>query len=329
MASRKSAFQKFKKNVDQSDVLIAVGILVYAAALMIMVLFAVNAGPQIAARQTQTVQRNVTVPQYSEESKAYTTVEIDQNSMYRGPLILVNNNYQSEVDGINLVNLMEESNGTYQITDYNAQINGGAVVENVNAMFEDFYKVAGDNDVMINSGYRSKETQQEIYDNTIAAQGEEGASWVSKPGFSEHQTGYAFDLSLLTDDGIIEEFTGEEKYAWIAENCARYGFVVRYNDSKKDITGISNEPWHFRYVGQIHAAYMTQNNLCLEEYIDLLRSYTVDEPLMIKDLSLENHMVYFVEADESGKTEVPIPSDWDYEISGNNIDGYIVTCNMS
>ena len=67
MAPRKSAFHKFKKNVDQRDVLIAAGILVYAAALMIMILFAVSAGPQIAARQTQTVQKGVMVPEYSEE----------------------------------------------------------------------------------------------------------------------------------------------------------------------------------------------------------------------------------------------------------------------
>lgn len=63
---------------------------------------------------------------------------------------------------------------------------------------------------------------------------------------------------------------GNEVYEWLENNSYKYGFVKRYADDKKDITGIINEPWHFRYVGIEAAKVMYEKNLCLEEYIDLI-----------------------------------------------------------
>ena len=67
------------------------------------------------------------------------------------------------------------------------------------------------------------------------------------------------------------DYDGTGDFEWINKNCYKYGFVVRYTEEKQRLTKIQDEPWHFRYVGIPHAYYMTTNNLCLEEYIDLVR----------------------------------------------------------
>ena len=82
---------------------------------------------------------------------------------------------------------------------------------------------------------------------------------VAIPGTSEHNLGLAVDL------------LGEEAVAWLSEHCWDYGFIVRYTEEKEGITGIVDEPWHFRYVGKEHAARIYENQMPLEEYLILLR----------------------------------------------------------
>ena len=122
----------------------------------------------------------------------------------------------------------------------------------------------------ITSGYRSKEKQQDIFDNRVKEYRDAGYSLreanqltseqVAKPGYSEHESGLAVDINSA--DG-----NSWELYGWLQSNCYRYGFIVRYPDGKEDITGIQYEPWHLRYVGQEVAEYIYQNNLTLEEYV--------------------------------------------------------------
>ena len=75
---------------------------------------------------------------------------------------------------------------------------------------------------------------------------------------------------METKHYIVARIDGD--YAWLTENAWRYGFILRYPPEKADVTGIGYESWHFRYVGIPHAWYMQENNLCLEEYLDLLLS---------------------------------------------------------
>lgn len=121
----------------------------------------------------------------------------------------------------------------------------------------------------INASYRSMEKQQNIwnkrYDQYIAqgmtpeeANHEVGLS-VARPGYSEHHTGLAADVDS-TWDGLD----------WLAENCWRYGFVVRYPEGKTEITGTIYEPWHFRYVGKELAKELYDSGLCMEEYVQML-----------------------------------------------------------
>ena len=83
-------------------------------------------------------------------------------------------------------------------------------------------------------------------------------------------------------------------------------------------------PHHFRYVGLPHSLIMYENNYCLEEYLDYLKSYTIDQPLTYTtdDASYE---IYYYAANSNGETEVKIPKKDSYSISGNNTDGFIIT----
>ena len=93
---------------------------------------------------------------------------------------------------------------------------------------------------------------------------QEAQNWVALPGTSEHQLGSAVDINA---DGIHSY--GDEVYAWLNENSWRYGFIQRYPLDKTDITGISYEPWHYRYVGEQAAREIYERGICLEEYLEL------------------------------------------------------------
>lgn len=114
------------------------------------------------------------------------------------------------------------------------------------------------------SGYRSYQYQTQLYNNYVNLHGEEAANTFSaKPGFSEHQTGLTFDLKDSNGQLVEDPITSQ----WIKENCAKYGFIVRYPEGKEDITGYIYEPWHLRYVGEEVANQIMNNNTTLEQYL--------------------------------------------------------------
>lgn len=124
----------------------------------------------------------------------------------------------------------------------------------------------------INAGYRSFAYQQKLFDNRVYAYKQDGlssaqakkaaAKLVAAPGSSEHHTGLAFDVTVPG-----ESFRLTKQCKWLAEHCYAYGFIIRYTEDKKAITGFEAEPWHIRYVGQPHARIMQENGWCLEEYV--------------------------------------------------------------
>lgn len=114
------------------------------------------------------------------------------------------------------------------------------------------------------SGYRSYQYQTQLYNNYVNQHGEEEANTFSaKPGFSEHQTGLTFDLKDFNGQLVEDPITSQ----WIKENCAKYGFILRYPEGKEDITGYIYEPWHLRYVGEEVANQIMNNNTTLEQYL--------------------------------------------------------------
>lgn len=124
----------------------------------------------------------------------------------------------------------------------------------------------------ISAGYRSIAYQQQLFDNQVYAYRQDGMSGaqaraktretVADPGASEHHLGLAFDVTVPG-----EQFSNTKQHIWLAQHCWEYGFILRYPLGKEDITGISYEPWHVRYVGVEHSIPMRDQELVLEEYI--------------------------------------------------------------
>ncbi|MGN1481395.1 D-alanyl-D-alanine carboxypeptidase family protein [Porcipelethomonas sp.] len=120
-------------------------------------------------------------------------------------------------------------------------------------------------DIYISSGYRSYYDQERIYNSYVAEDGQEAAdTYSSRPGFSDHQTGLAFDLNSI-DDSF--GYTAESD--WVAANAHKYGFIIRYPKGKEDITGYQYEPWHIRYIGVEKATEVYESGLCLEEFLGI------------------------------------------------------------
>ena len=91
---------------------------------------------------------------------------------------------------------------------------------------------------------------------------------VALPGSSEHQLGLSVDLtSQSVIDGKWRFFGDTPEYKWVIENAHHYGFILRYPQNKSNITGTTNEPWHFRYVGLEVAKIIYENNWTLEDYV--------------------------------------------------------------
>lgn len=121
------------------------------------------------------------------------------------------------------------------------------------------------------AAFQDRLYQQEIDDNLKKGMTENQAveaagRAVQKSGYSEHNTGLALDFN-----GAADSFQNTNTYAWLMQNAADYGFILRYPEDKQEITGIMYEPWHFRYVGVEHAQNMKRLNMCLEEYVEYVR----------------------------------------------------------
>lgn len=125
------------------------------------------------------------------------------------------------------------------------------------------------------SGYRSYSLQKAVFDAEVRRVGMDKAlTQVAYPGTSEHQSGLAMDIS--SDEmggGLYEKFGDTEVGRWVAKNCHKYGFIIRYPKDKVHITLYDYEPWHLRYVGNDFAGYLYDNNLCMEEYFNLNAKY--------------------------------------------------------
>jgi D-alanyl-D-alanine carboxypeptidase len=119
---------------------------------------------------------------------------------------------------------------------------------------------------------------------------------------------------------------GTGKHQWFAENCHKYGFILRYPADKADKTGVEGNATVFRYVGTVHAEYMKENNLCLEEYIEVLKKYDYKNPLIYteKDTAVQ-YCMYYQKASAEDTTAIFAPKDKLFNVSGNGFDGFIVT----
>lgn len=124
--------------------------------------------------------------------------------------------------------------------------------------------------IVICSAYRSYNTQSIIYNQFLSTRGEEWTNAHSAyPGTSEHQTGLAMDItSAEMGYGLDKSFEDTKEGVWLRENCAKYGFIIRYPEGKEDITGYTYEPWHIRYIGEEYAKIIMDEGITLEEFFN-------------------------------------------------------------
>ncbi len=157
--------------------------------------------------------------------------------------------------------------------------------EAFDAMCDDAWENSGLSIVGV-SAYRSYERQYTIYTNYIFANGISHTNYYSaQPGTSEHQTGLAIDISCQSCGyDLVNSFARSAEGRWIADNCWRFGFILRYSEDNVMITGYSYEPWHIRYVGVPLAYYLYYSGLTLEEYYKcpstISREYLDKTPLV-------------------------------------------------
>lgn len=235
----------------------------------------------------------------------YTTIEI--------PTIKYNLHEIDKIDyNQTLVNSQYRIHGemTRDLIEIEGHLASKHLLESYNDL-QNAIKLKYNQNLKIRSAYRTKEEQRELYESL--------PSGLAAPvGGSEHELGLALDV-------FIEGWTGGEILKtdagrYLHSNCHEYGFIIRYPNGKSDITGISYEPWHIRYVGKPHAEIMYLESLTLEEY--LLEFLTPNFYYQIGN--------YIVSRQIEVDGMIDLPKDYlSLEISDDNCGGYLVTAQIT
>jgi len=217
-----------------------------------------------------------TIPGYT--SKPDFLSDLDDYEMYMNPegdeyLLLVNSESTLDASHVpddltDLADTRKDGRNTQQMRLYAAKA--------LEAMFIEL-RACGYTDVSVTSAYRAYSyqsylfnmyTDQEMSRNPSLTRAQAEAiteTYSARPGTSEHQTGLCCDMHNLGSADVA--FAKQKAAVWLKENAHKFGFILRYPEDKTEITGISFEPWHFRYVGRQHATAIYEAGLCLEEYI--------------------------------------------------------------
>lgn len=184
------------------------------------------------------------------------------------------------------------------------------------------------NQIVPVSGYRTEKEQQSLYTDSLRENGTEFTQkFVALPGCSEHQTGLAIDLAENTPgiDFICPHFPYAGICQTFREKSARYGFIERYPAGREQLTHIAQEPWHFRYVGYPHSELMREKELTLEEYTDYIKGFPYNSIHLQFYSAKRNFEIYYVPILPDRLVDIKIPDKTLYQISGNNVDGFVVT----
>ncbi len=260
-----------------------------------------NDGTVIAEGTTQQSSQDISYLGYSE-------LAVPASQLSSGLLTVANQQYPlaASDDSSSLVSLLDVKNECYSLYAESLMLDENAA-DALNLMMADYNSAMGLSDFVIYST-----TQQNSSDDSLYS-----------ASFEESAGGFTVDLAVQGANRILE-YDGLDEESWIIENCASYGFIVRYPDDKESVTGQSGCVWHLRYVGRVHASIMEQNNLCLEEYNDWLKSYTIDTETLAYELDGVQYEIYYT-AYMGDSTSVRVPVSGNYTIFGNNIDGFVVT----
>lgn len=236
-----------------------------------------------------------------------------KEQIHKGNLVLVNSKHPIHPEGIrsDVVYVADEEDllQGYGIMDQTLMLS-----REVTAKFQKMVEAAGKEGVryfLMSSGYRDFEKQDELYR-------QKGSDYALPAGYSEHNLGLSLDIG-----SSLAPMSEAPEGAWLEKNAWKYGFILRYPKDKVKVTGIQYEPWHFRYVGMPHSAVMYKNQMVLEEYLEMLREK--------KDVSVDQggitYDIHYYQVSKGAK--VYLPENDAYDISGDNMQGVIVTVKKS
>ncbi|EGQ25112.1 serine-type D-Ala-D-Ala carboxypeptidase [Sporosarcina newyorkensis 2681] len=146
--------------------------------------------------------------------------------------------------------------------------------EEARAAFDEMAAAAATSGINLQafSTYRSYDYQVTLYNRYVERDGREAADrYSARPGYSEHQTGLAFDIGEVNHEKhwASTSFGDTEAAKWLGANANQYGFILRYPEGKENITGYMHESWHYRYVGKEKAEQIFKRNITLEEYLGI------------------------------------------------------------
>ena len=229
-------------------------------------------------------EQQVVIPYETRVGKNY-TIDIEQYLEYIEP----ENKYEY-VFLVNPANTLASDYVPEDLTDCGHTRNDGRAVQKLRLAaakalqaFLAEGKATGEvTNVTVTSAYRSYDYQDYLFKTYFDRDWASGRfktkeecekytlSYSTKPGTSEHQSGLCLDMHNLPS--AEESFKYKPEAKWLAENCYRFGFILRYPEGKTDITKITYEPWHFRFVGRDAATEMHELGLTLDEYVPLKKS---------------------------------------------------------
>ncbi len=241
------------------------------------------------------------------------TILISPQDIYTGPLILVNRQHPCRLQEEKLPLLLVQQGSSIQLC-----------AQATLALQKLLQYIGAQQDIAAVSGWRSLVEQQQIWQQSLDDSGLEFTQqYVALPGCSEHQTGWAIDVGY--NHGVIDFIRPAFPHSGICqtfrEQAAAFGFIERYPQGKEAVTGIAYEPWHFRYVGVPHAAILVEQGFTLEEYVAFLRQYPYGEESLVWQEAGSSYEISFLEIKQSCTVHLPEHC----QISGNNVDGMIVT----
>lgn len=241
----------------------------------------------------------------------YQEIPVQASAMYAGTLVLVNKEHESHLtkDDLDLeqVYYATDKPETYEISYPGHTSLNRTALSQFNRLMKAYYSATTNDEIMFNYGY--------------LASGKEKSN-------PESPTALDIQLHVKRNNGDYEYISNTTPFSWLFEHMASYGYIVRYPTDKEAVTGQRGSYTAIRYVGVPHAAYMRENNLCLEEYLDMMKNehdFYSGTVLEYSTSELTYHIYYVPAKEQNDELIIPVPSSANYEISGNNMDGFIVT----
>lgn len=314
------------KNTSRRKVVIAIFVAVALILVSFLVLIIGKVATQLPEQPITPSNKNmIYIPKEASEIKTGNLLSINDNLKYEMPSSFDNmvNLYEYRKNSDNVSKT--EINGAYT---YSLSLDRIALdndtLDAFNQMIIDYCKTLDLSNANVNSASNIVVAWGGYTQSTIDEYSEDVTN-IGKD-YYDHALGTTLTLKKHTPSVAITEDILKNEYKWIYENAHKYGFILRYPNACKDHTGFDgNARVHLRYVGVEHATYIFNNNICFENYLEILRNKH-NSPEKALSITTQNgsFSVYYVKY-TGNPTSVPIPKNATYTISGDNMNGFIVT----